>query len=74
MATSIRGSCVVGYNVDAAVDTKHHLIAAHELMPIGSDRPQLAPMSKLTEEVLGIDHRRRGRSWLARERTDPGMG
>jgi hypothetical protein len=30
MATSGRGSGVVGYNVQTAVDTEHHLIVAHE--------------------------------------------
>jgi transposase len=56
MATSGRGSGVVGYNVQAAVDTNHHLIVAHEVTTSGSDRAQLAPMSKLTKEVLGVDH------------------
>src|SRR5262249_8912837 len=31
MATSGRGSGVVGYNVQIAVDTEHHLIVAHEV-------------------------------------------
>jgi len=30
MATSGRGTGIVGYNVQTAVDTKHHLIIAHE--------------------------------------------
>jgi transposase len=55
MATSGRGSGVVGYNVQAAVDTRHHLIVAHEVTTSGSDRAQLAPMSKLTKQVLGVD-------------------
>lgn len=55
MATSGRGSGVVGYNVQAAVDTENHLIVAHEVTTSGSDRAQLAPMSKLTKKVLGVD-------------------
>lgn len=55
MATSGRGSGVVGYNVQAAVDTKHHLIVAHDVTTRGSDRSQLAPMSKLTKQVLEVD-------------------
>ena len=42
MATSGRGSGVVGYNVQAAVETEHHLIVAHEVTNVGSDRSQLA--------------------------------
>src|SRR2546421_11157357 len=37
MATSGRGSGMVGYNVQSAVDTKHHLIVAHEVTNVGSD-------------------------------------
>ena len=42
MATSGRGSGVVGYNVQVAVDTENHLIIAHEVTTSGSDRAQLA--------------------------------
>src|SRR5436189_2968642 len=42
MATSGRGSGVVGYNVQVAVDTEHHLIVTHEVTNSGSDRGQLA--------------------------------
>ena len=54
MASSGRGSGVVGYNVQAAVDTTHHLIVAHEVTTSGSDRSQLAPISKMTKAVLGV--------------------
>jgi transposase len=55
MATSGRGSGVVGYNVQTAVDTKHHLIIAHEVTNSGSDRAQLANMGKRAKAVLGVD-------------------
>ena len=55
MATSGRGSGIVGYNVQAAVDIKHHLIVTHEVTNIGSDRSQLSPMSKRTKDVLETD-------------------
>ena len=55
MATSGRGSGVVGYNVQAAADTKHHLIVAHKVTNIGNDRSQLSPMSKRTKAVLETD-------------------
>jgi transposase len=42
MATSGRGTGMVGYNVQTAVDTKHHLIVAHEVTNVGHDRHQLA--------------------------------
>ena len=55
MATSGRGSGMVGYNVQSAVDTKHHLIVAHEVTNIGTDRAQLAHIAKRTKAVLEVD-------------------
>jgi transposase len=56
MATSGRGSGVVGYNVQVAVDTEHHLIVTHEVTKTGSDRSQLANIASQAKEVLGVDH------------------
>jgi hypothetical protein len=50
-----RGSGVVGYNVQVAVDTEHHLIIAHEVTNSGSDRAQLANMATQAKEVLGVN-------------------
>ena len=55
MATSGRGSGVVGYNVQTSVETDHHLIVAHEVTNVGNDRSQLSPMSKKTKAVLQTD-------------------
>ena len=55
MATSGRGSGVVGYNVQVAVETKHHLIIAHEVINEGSDRAQLSPMAKAAKATLGVE-------------------
>jgi len=52
MATSGRGSGVVGYNVQVAVDTEHHLIITHEVTNVGSDRAQLSHMAKETKATL----------------------
>ena len=58
MATSGRGSGVVGYNVQVAVDTEHHLIITHEVTNVGSDRAQLAHMAKQTKATLESDEPR----------------
>ncbi len=55
MATSGRGSGVVGYNVQVAVDVENHLIIAHEVTNSGSDRAQLANMGKQAKAVLCVD-------------------
>ena len=55
MATSGRGSGVVGYNVQVAVDTQHHLIITHEVTNTGSDRSQLANIAAQAKDVLGVD-------------------
>ena len=55
MATSGRGSGVVGYNVQVAVDTEHHLIVSHEVTNVGSDRAQLARVAKETKATLQSD-------------------
>jgi transposase len=52
MATSGRGSGVVGYNVQVAVDTKHHLIVVHDVINVGNDRAQLARMAKQAKAAL----------------------
>ena len=52
MATSGRGSGVVGYNVQVAVDTEHHLIIAHEVTNSGSDRAQLANIASRRRKSL----------------------
>jgi transposase len=53
MATSGRGSGIVGYNVQVAVDAKNHLIVAHEVTNVGHDRTQLAPMAAAAREAMG---------------------
>ena len=53
MATSGKGSGIVGYNVQAAVDTRHHLIVAHEVTNKGFDRSQLSGMAGQAREVMG---------------------
>jgi hypothetical protein len=55
MATSGRGSGMVGYNVQSAVDTRHHLIVAHEVTNIGSDRDQLSDMTERARTAIGSD-------------------
>ena len=55
MATSGRGSGVVGYNVQTSVDTEHHLIVCHEVTNVGSDRAQLAAMGEQTKVALKVD-------------------
>ena len=74
MATSGRGSGVVGYNVQVAVDTEHHLIVTHEVTNVGTDRSQLAPVAKEAKATLESGEPRcRRRPRLLQQRGDPGM-
>src|SRR5262249_9052534 len=59
MATSGRGSGVVGYNVQVAVDTEQHLIVTHQVTNSGSDRAQLANIAKQAKAVLRLRRSRR---------------
>jgi Transposase DDE domain/Transposase domain (DUF772) len=55
MATNGKGTGMVGYNVQAVVDAKHHLIIAHEVTNVGHDRAQVANMARQAREVTGAD-------------------
>src|SRR5210317_624093 len=55
MATSGRGTGMVGYNVQTAVDTKHHLIVAHEVTNEGHDRQQLHNIASQAKVVIGTN-------------------
>lgn len=52
MATNMRGASTVGYNVQAAVDTEHHLIVAHQVTNVVVDRTLLAPMAAKAKVVM----------------------
>lgn len=55
MATSGRGSGIVGYNVQSAVEGEHHLIVAHEVVMTGSDRQQLTAMASKAKDAMGVE-------------------
>ena len=55
MATSGRGSGIVGYNVQIAVETEHHLIVTHEVTNDGTDRSQLSHVAKETKATLDVE-------------------
>ena len=55
MATSGRGTGMVGYNVQTAVDTKHHMIVTHEVTNVGHDRSALNSTAVSAKEVIGTD-------------------
>src|SRR5476649_1413694 len=55
MATSGRGSGIVGYNVQSAVDATHHLIVAHEVTNVGTDRNQLSNIAEQARTEIGAE-------------------
>ncbi len=55
MATSGRGSGMVGYNVQSAVDTKHHPVVAHEVTNVATDTSQLSAVAKQAKAALATD-------------------
>lgn len=52
MATTSKQPRVVGYNVQSVVETKHHLIVAHEVTNHGYDRDALSMMARAAKEVM----------------------
>ena len=55
MATSGKDTGIVGYNVQAAVDTKNHLIVAHEVTNVGTDRHQLSNIAEQARTEMGVE-------------------
>ena len=55
MATSGKDTGIVGYNVQIAVDTQHHLIVAHEVTNIGTDRHQLTNMAEQARDEIAVE-------------------
>lgn len=53
MISQAKGTGVVGYNVQAAVDARHHLIVSHEVTNVGNDRAQLSKMAGAAREAMG---------------------
>lgn len=55
MATTSKQPRVVGYNVQSAVETKHHLIVAHEVTNLGYDRDALSMMARKARDAMAGD-------------------
>ncbi len=55
MISQAKGSGLVGYNVQTAVDAEHHLIVAHEVTNVGNDRAQLSKMALMANKEMGIE-------------------
>lgn len=55
MRTAGSGTSIVGYNVQTAVDARHHLIVAHEVTNVGNDRSQLVNMATQAKEATHCD-------------------
>jgi transposase len=55
MSSHGKGTDVVGYNVQIAVDAEHHLILAHEVTNVGSDRAMLTSMGEKARDASGCN-------------------
>jgi len=55
MATSGKDTGIVGYNVQTAVDIKNHLIVAHQVTNVGTDRHQLSNMAEQARTEMGVE-------------------
>ena len=55
MATSGRGTDIVGDNVQIAVDPEHHFVVAHDVVNEGHDRTQLVSMGAKAREAIGAE-------------------
>lgn len=53
MASAGKGTGLVGYNLQAAVDTESHIVVAHEVINLGHDRTSLANMGLQAREATG---------------------
>ena len=55
MTSQSHSAYTVGYNVQSAVDTEHHLIVAHEVTNVGIDKGHLGSMAGKAREALGAE-------------------
>jgi transposase len=55
MASAGTGTGLVGYNLQAAVDTESHIVVAHEVLNLSHDRTSLAAMGRQASQATGAD-------------------
>jgi transposase len=55
MTSQSHSAYTVGYNVQSAVDTEHHLIVAHEVTNVGIDKGHLEFMAEQARDALGAE-------------------
>ena len=53
MASAGTGTGLVGYNLQAAVDTGSHIVVAHEVLNLSHDRTSLATMGRQAAQATG---------------------